>query len=58
MSASIPTWVRLLLFNHLLTQGDLGSHGWMILAVSLVTVGRGVLWYLPEKMLSKYRAVD
>lgn len=36
----------------------LGNNGWMYLAVSLVVIGWGALWYLPERIWGKYRAVD
>ena len=33
----------------------LGSYGWAYLWVSLVVIGGGALWYLPEKIWGKYR---
>lgn len=36
----------------------LGQNGWMYLAMSLVVIGAGVLWYLPEKIWGKYRTID
>ena len=35
----------------------LGSYGWTFLWISLVVIGGGVLWYLPEKIWGKYRKV-
>jgi hypothetical protein len=39
----------------------LGDNGWLLLGISLVVVGGGLLWYLPERLLGKYsqqRSVD
>ncbi len=33
----------------------LGPNGWIILVLSLVVLGWGALWYLPEKIWGKYR---
>ena len=32
----------------------LGAHGWLWLALILVFVGGGLLWYLPERLFGKY----
>ena len=32
----------------------LGTHGWLLLALVLVFVGGGLLWYLPERVFGKY----
>ena len=32
----------------------LGPHGWMWLGLTLIVVGGGLLWYLPERLWGKY----
>jgi hypothetical protein len=32
----------------------LGPHGWLWLGLSLIVVGGGLLWYLPERVWGKY----